>query len=89
MANRTLAELMESLQADLTNKKIVDTANPAQEKHYLALLEKSYAEFLSTFDKYMNSAVIANHADVKKIKDQAGVLHEKIKGINNLLLLKG
>ena len=58
-ARYSYAELMESLNADLTNKMIVEKANPAEEKHYLALLEKSYATYLDTFQKLLSVLVNA------------------------------
>ena len=88
MANKTFAELMESMQADLTNKVIVEKANPTEEKHYLVLLEKSYADFLSVFDKYMNSAIVAKHSDVKKLHEKMTLLKEEFNQIDELLKIK-
>jgi len=88
MANKSYAELMESLNADLTNKMIVEKANPAEEKHYLALLEKSYAVYLDTFQKYLNSSIVAKHSDVKSLFEDAQKMKEIIHNINELIDLK-
>ena len=88
MANKSYAELMESLNADLTNKMIVEKANPAEERHYLALLEKSYATYLDTFQKYLNSSVVAKHSDIKVLFEKSQNMKEAIHNINELIDLK-
>jgi len=88
MANTSYAELMESLNADLTNKMIVEKANPSEERHYLALLEKSYASYIDTFQKYLNSSVVAKHSDVKVLFEDAQKMKDRINNINELINLK-
>ena len=88
MSNRSYAELMESLQADLTNKTIVEKSNPAEEKHYLNILENSYNTFLETFTKYLNSSIVAKHSDVIRLHESAQKMKEQIREIESLISLK-
>lgn len=86
MANKSFSELMESFNADLGNKKITETVlmNEAQEKHYLGILEQSYGTFMETFKKYMNSAEVAKHSDVKKLYEEFSEMSSKFNNIKNI-----